>query len=603
MTTFTRSLGILAVAVAFCDVAFSQQPAAGAPTVLKGATAIDVIGGRTIAEAVIVVDGDKITGFGDRNTRYPSNAVVVDLAGKFVIPGLVDSHTHYRPFTGEVYLNHGVTAAIIIGGTRALGDDYLKNSQTSDFRTPRLYGSGRRSIRELVSASMTREQVRALVQQWAKDDRPDLATMEQYPADNPRLQQVWQWFAEDLHEAGLFVFGHTDNAPASIRAGHDGVEHLWGFSQALMTAQELDDYQKGKYLHWGLFFRNDPRIDPIIRDAVQRGVYLNPTLVYELGSFSSLARRHEALAYDLYKDGALMSYYPPNLAQGLLLKFRLARNFSTQYENFVPFSKLPPRDLETFQDAYRQSGDFVQRWVQAGGKIMAGTDDPSVGTSGLSVHMEMAMLVEMGLTPLQALQSMTIWGAEPLTARRKVATKPPVGFIGDGAFADLVVLGANPLQNIENTRRIERVMKGGRFITLGYTPHYAPLEEFEAITATPEPEISGITPNTVTEGSAAFDIVVEGVGFVSESVVHVNGQPVPTTFVDVRTIKARVPAAAVARAVPNPFMKPGPEQRVGVFGDRTVKITVFNHPPDGGRSTPVSLRVRAKWMAPPQSSN
>ena len=452
MKTFRLLLPVLALALAFEEVGLLQQPPAANQTVLRGATAIDVVTGRPIPDSVIVVNGDKITAFGDKNTPYPTNATVVDVSGKFVIPGLVDSHTHYRPFMGELYLNHGVTTAVVIGGTRSLGDDYVRNTQRSEFRAPRLFGSGRRSIRELVSETMTREQVRAQVQQWVKDDQPDLATMEQYPADNARLQQVWQWFTEDIHEAGFFVFGHTDNAPASIKAGHDGVEHVWGFSQSLMTAQELEDYRRGKYLHWGLFFRNDSRLDPIIRDAVQRGVYLNPTLVYELGSFSSLAPQLEALTYDVYKDGALMTYYPPDLAQGLLLKFRLARNFSNRYENFVPFSRLSSADLTAFKDAYPTVGRLRQTLGPGRRKIMAGTDDPTIGTAGLSVHMEMAMLVEVGLTPLQALQSMTIWGAEPLTARRKVPTTPPVGLLKEGALADLVVLGANPLVNIDNAR-------------------------------------------------------------------------------------------------------------------------------------------------------
>ena len=184
-----------------------------------------------------------------------------------------------------------------------------------------------------------------------------------------------------------------------------------------------------------------------------------------------------------------------------------------------------------------------------------------------------------------------------MTARRKVPMKPAVGFIGEGAFADLVVLGANPLDNIENTRNIERVMKGGQFVRLGYTADYAkPQGPIRAIPSTPEPEISGITPNAVAEGSGEFELTVEGVGFISDSVVRVDGVSVPTTFANIRTLKARIPAGIVARAVPNRFNEPGPYQLNGVYGDRTAKITVFNRPPDGGTSNSVSLRVQARWL-------
>ena len=141
-------------------------------------------------------------------------------------------------------------------------------------------------------------------------------------------------------------------------------------------------------------------------------------------------------------------------------------------------------------------------------------------------------------------------------------------------------------------------MKGGRFVELGYTPHYTALGEARgAIPSTPEPEVSAITPHTIAEGSAAFEITVEGVGSVGNSIVRVDGAPVPTTFVDIRTLKARVPANVVARPTPHRFTYPGPEQQPGIYGDRTVKITVFNGPPDGGASNSVSLRVFAKWLA------
>src|SRR5437773_1814826 len=322
------------------------------------------------------------------------------------------------------------------------------------------------------------------VQEWLKGE-PDLANLPQFGADN---RQMWTWTAEAVHDAGLFVFGHTDLAPESVKAGHDGVEHIWGFAQALMTPQELENYQRGEYLHWGLFLKDTARIDQMIRDAVQRGVYLNPTMGYELGSQSSLARKHEDLMYEVYRNGALMAYYPENLAAGSLLKFRAIRNFSIRHENLVPLTKLSPNELQAFSDAYRLSGEFVRRWVQAGGKIMGGTDDPFPGATGFNQHMEMAMLVDVGLTPIQALKAMTIWGAEVMTAKRKVPTKPLVGFIGEGAFADLVVLGANPLDSIENTRKIERVMKGGQFVRLGYTAEYTrPQASIRAIPSSPEP--------------------------------------------------------------------------------------------------------------------
>ena len=584
----------------FGAVVLSQQAPAAGRTALTGATVIDVVAGTTVPNAVIVIEGDRITAFGGSTTPIPDGADRVDLSGKFVIPGLFDSHVHYQPFLGELFLNFGVTSAMALGGRPAVGEAYWKDSHSPDFRAPRLFGTGRTNLGTFINASMTRDQVRAGVQEWLKGE-PDMANLPQFSLDN---RQMWEWAVEAVHEAGLFAFGHTDLAPESIRAGHDGVEHIWGFAQALMTPQELENYQKGQYLHWGLFLTDVPRMEQMIRDAVQRGVYLNPTMGYELGSQSGLARKHEDVMYDLFRNGALMAYYPENLAGGSLLKFRAIRNFSVRHENLVPLAKLAPDEIQAFSDAYRLAGAFVKRWVQAGGKVMGGTDDPFPGATGFNQHMEMAMLVEVGLTPMQALRAMTIWGAEVMTARRKAPTRPAVGFIGPGAFADIVVLAANPLDNIDNTRKIERVMKGGRFVRLGYTVDYArPQAPIRAIPSTPEPEISGITPNAVAEGSPAFDMTVEGVGFISDSVVRVDGVSVPTTFVNIRTLKARIPSSVVARALPNRFNEPGPFQLNGVYGDRTAKITVFNRPPDGGTSNSVSLRVQAAWLRGAADSN
>ena len=140
-------------------------------------------------------------------------------------------------------------------------------------------------------------------------------------------------------------------------------------------------------------------------------------------------------------------------------------------------------------------------------------------------------------------------------------------------------------------------MKGGKFVKLGYSPDYASAPA-GIITATPyilAPEISAITPSRVVAGNPEFELVVDGEGFLPNSVVQADGAAVPTAFVDIRTLKARMPASIVAQPIPNRFvLYTNPEQRVDVYGDRTVKITVFTGPPDGGLSNSVSLKVIAK---------
>jgi hypothetical protein len=639
----------------------SQERTENNPTVLKGATVIDGLGNTAIPDAVILIEKDRIKSLGSKGTTYPNNANVVDLSGKFIIPGLVDSHVHYQPWLGELFLNYGVTSIMWQGGDSPNDDRQV--SYQANVRTPRIFATGGRPP---LQPAMTREQVRTAVREWVNNKRPDYSNP---PVYNHELAQVFQWAAEDLHQAGIVWFGHTEDAPASIKAGEDVIEHLWGFAEPLMSPGELEGFQKGQYLHWGLFLKDQRRVDQEIKEAVSKGTYLNPTLVYELGGQSSLASSFQEEIRTLFRDESLQTYFPKNLWEGAVYKLQAARNFSRRYENLAAFSALPPAEKKKFDEAYKLCREFLKKWVAAGGKVIAGTDDPSAGLAGITLHMEMAMLVESGLTPMQALQAATGWGSTALLANKKgVVTRPPVGIIAEGVYADLVVLSANPLTNIANTRKIERVMKGGQFIKLGYTPNYGtPRNPVAVIPHTPDPEISAISatgnelvvngvgfigsstvrindvpapttfvdirtlrvkmpssgaknvkvtvfnkppdggfsdavilkgsdgiraivPYKVVEGSPAFDLVVSGSGFTPNSVVRASDRQLATTFVDAQTLRAKVPADLVSRALPNRFNAPGPAQNNGVYGDRTVKIGV-----DGLNS--LSLRVVAKWLA------
>src|SRR2546421_11953901 len=248
-------------------ILFSVETSLAQQLVLKGATVIDGLGNPAIPEAVIIIDNDRIKTVGPKSTTYPSAATVVDLPGKYIIPGLVDSHVHYQPWLAELFLNYGVTTIMWQGGDSPIAD--RQASYQPNTRTPRIFATGGRPP---LQPAMTREQVRASVREWLNNKKPDYANPVVYNGD---YAQVFRWAAEDLHEAGMVWFGHTEDAPASINAGEDVIEHLWGFAEPLMSPGELAGFQKGDYLHWGLFLKDQRRVDQFIKDGVAKGVYLN----------------------------------------------------------------------------------------------------------------------------------------------------------------------------------------------------------------------------------------------------------------------------------------------------------------------------------------
>ncbi len=566
----------------------APQSLAEQPIVLEGATLIDGLGGSPIADAVLVIEGEKIQSIlQGKGQNYPSESIILDVSGRFIIPGLLESHVHWEDWMGELYLNHGVTSVVALAD---LGEERRITAQSS-LTGPRLFHRG---ARVRLTPAMSREEILQWVAGW-RENKPDMA---HFPTFNESIRQQYGWAAEEVHRAGYLIFGHAEDAPAAIEAGLDVVEHVWGFTQAQMSPQELEGFQEGLFLTWATFTRDWPRLDQMIQTAVNRGVYLNPTLLYEWAGMSDQATAHEYEDYLLFQHPDL-SYFPQNIAASLLLKHRQIKNFSSRYGSMPIVTQLPAQDFREFKDGYRKVQEFVRRFVQAGGKIHSGTDAPSGGTPGLSLHHEMELLVEAGLKPMQALQASTSWPAEMLAGRGGVRRNPGVGSIQEGNFADLVILKANPLEDIGNSKKIERVMKGGRFVDRRYHPDYftfvSPPRSISG--ATPVPEISSISPHLVTEGDPEFTMVIEGVGFVGTSVVRVDGITLSTRFEGPGRLRVKIPADLVESASPNRFSRSGPAQNLGALGDRTLSIEVYNPPPEGGISNSVSLIVSPRWKS------
>lgn len=571
--------GILLLAAPICS-----QAQAPSTLLIRGATIIDGLADAPFRDRSLLIEGNIIRGLLPADAPPPAGAQILDLAGKFVIPGLFDSHVHWDPFMGELLVNHGVTSILALDNVPKA----LRTRSQDAHDIPRLFHTG---ARPQFTPNSSDADIGQALRTWLQSE-PDMAWFPQY---NGRFSRAYKFAADEAHKAGFMVFGHADDAPAAIRDGIDILEHVWGYAEAIMSPEELRSFQEGKLLTWATRLNDWNKLDGMIADAMRRGIYLNPTMTYEWGGLSRRAPQRELEDYRTLSNIDLV-YFPRNVSDSILARHRQIKNFSSRYDSMPWVAKLPAEDRREFEAGYKNVMEFNRRWAAAGGKIQAGTDIITGGIPGFALHHEMEMLVESGLTPMQALKSATSWSAEILEGKNRARGEARIGSIRAGNFADLVVVGADPLSDISNTKKIERVMKNGRWIELGYHPEYftfaRPARSLAA--ATFAPAISAVQPGSVTEGSGPVRVVLEGSGFMMTSLVRVDGVSVKTTFRDPRHVEFDLPAQAIERATPNPYFAPGPAQNTGIIGYRAVSIHVFNPPPEGGTSNTVQQMVLPK---------
>lgn len=240
---------------------------------------------------------------------------------------------------------------------------------------------------------------------------------------------------------------------------------------------------------------------------------------------------------------------------------------------------VSPQFQEEFRRGFDNAKDFTRHFAKAGGRILTGTGaGGSASVPGLSLHQELELLVDAGLTPMQALVSATRTPAEMIKKDYKLGT------IAAGKLADLVILDADPLADIQNTRKINAVVKNGQMIDTTYHRDYhTEYAEVEGVgladAAHPVPVITDVISVTLNQMSqvihdgSPFELIVRGHDFVSSSLVEMNGRPLDTAFISRTELRGKVPTA-----------------RIPVEG--TYSVTVLTPWPGGGRSNVKALAVK-----------
>jgi imidazolonepropionase-like amidohydrolase len=427
-----------------------------------GARVIDGTGHASLDGATVLIKGDKIAQIGPSATvQAPADTTVIDGRGKFVIPGLVDMHVHvYTPgkWHPEFFLAAGVTTVLDLGGQlqdvagyRAAVDSGARPGPRILFTGPMLEEgevySGFAAFCRRFDSARTEAEVDALA-----DAGVDAIKL--YVTVRPDTARR---ACARAHARGLPVFMHqhaTWGAEAAL-AGVDSVEHVNVFGQLapqgfwLAEPAKLSPFEYGGWL-WRWLGDLDPRADAVRRlydGLIAAGTALDPTLVLYAARPGALGDDVGDTSMDDPERTSLLPLLPESVGRELVARWAERRAAARGASEAA---------THRMRRAWDNILALVGGFHRAGGMVLAGTDCPNVAiVSGFSLHRELELLVRAGLSPMEAIMAATRRPAERLGRRDVFGTLAP------GRSADLLVLGADPLADIRNVARIERVIARG----------------------------------------------------------------------------------------------------------------------------------------------
>jgi len=438
-----------------------QSPRATAPSlVFTHVTVIDATGAPAKPDMTVAIAGDRIAAIGNSGEMAaPQNARIIDARGKFLIPGLWDMHVHppekeYLP----IFIANGVTGVRVmwglpahhewrkaIEGGEAVGPHMVIASPLVD--GPKPYWPGSISVANEAEA-------RQVVAQSKKYGADFVKTYQNLPRD------LFFAIADEARKQNIPFEGHVPlsvSAEEASNAGQKSFEHLVGILPAcssraaeLLKAQQDDlaeAISTGKPKFWGPRLKQSRQmmLDTYSTEKAAalfallkaNGSWQCPTLtlLHMFGYGDDPAFRNDPRLK--YLPASEKADWDPAKVDGI----HTAEDFAFSRKEFQ-------KDLQA-----------VGAMQQAGVGILAGTDSGNPYCfPGFGLHDELGFLVQAGLTPMEALQAAT------LNPAKFLAREKDFGTIEQGKIADMVLLDANPLDNIANTRKIAAVVYGGKIL-------------------------------------------------------------------------------------------------------------------------------------------
>jgi imidazolonepropionase-like amidohydrolase len=434
---------------ATCHAPDGALPQPGAPAIaFVNAHVVPMTSDVVLPARTVVVQGERIVEVGPSEAvRLPAGTRTIDASGKYLMPGLVDSHVHLRAETElDAYARYGVTTVVAPRGTEAVLAlrDRVRSGALDGPRIftagplldgdPPIFPGG--ATRVVTGAAEAGEAVEAHCR----------AGYEFVKTYNNLLPERLREIVAGAHACGLPVIAHLPRRPvredglrAALAAGVDVIAHgeeiffthLRGASDARLAQPDAAV--------------SEDDIDTAVRAIREAGTYVTPNL-----SFIAMTARLLDDAEALFAD--------PEFA-------RLAPDVQQLWRNQHP-GRRP--DVEAFKrrELVKRAAvvALTARLQSAGVPLLLGTDASAPGLfPGRAAHLELEELVASGLTPFQAIATGTRTPGRFFAERVRRISGPPLGIIERGAAADLVLLGADPLADVRHMALIEGIMLRGRW--------------------------------------------------------------------------------------------------------------------------------------------
>jgi imidazolonepropionase-like amidohydrolase len=380
-----------------------------------GATLLDGTGAEPLSNAVVIIEGDRILSVGKKGAiEIPEGSVILDASGKFILPGFMDAHFHLdrSKKLPNIFLQNGITSLRDPGAWI----EAYNGERQEGYDLPRLFLTGPHFDMYPPAypndAIIIRDEKEARMQVNKLADKGASAIKIYFRLSLGLIKAV----CDEADKRGMVVTGHLETTTAmdAIHAGLDGIEHVTSVGTSLISDQEAENYRQailldnnarrsGRYEMWEALTVEGPKADSLIHLMVQKNTFLSATLaVYEV--------------QDPHTD-------------------------SIQFKGF------------------QKMLTFIGKANKAGVSMVVGSHSVvPFAELGWAFHRELELLANCGLSNQEIIMAATLNNA------RFFQVEDRLGSIENGKQADLVVLGSNPLTDIRNMRKIEKVMLNGVWI-------------------------------------------------------------------------------------------------------------------------------------------